>query len=131
MPKQWARLRRSFYWQAPWSSLWGLRIRAFRLAKTQPKVPRHPRPAKWTEVFEGNSRSAVCDEGDESQTAKGPGRMSFRESNIPLSRNEHLLRWVDKMAELAKPDAIHWVDGSEEECEALRKRMVQSGTFVK
>jgi phosphoenolpyruvate carboxykinase (GTP) len=57
--------------------------------------------------------------------------MSFRESNIPLSRNEHLLRWVDKMAELAKPDAIHWVDGSEEECEALRKRMVQSGTFVK
>ena len=66
-----------------------------------------------------------------SRTTKGPGSMSFRESNVPLSRNEHLLRWVEKMAELAKPDAIHWVDGSEEEYEALCERMVHSGTLVK
>jgi phosphoenolpyruvate carboxykinase (GTP) len=41
------------------------------------------------------------------------------------------LRWVDKMAELAKPAAIHWVDGSEEENEALRREMVASGTLIK
>jgi phosphoenolpyruvate carboxykinase (GTP) len=35
------------------------------------------------------------------------------------------------MAELAKPAAIHWVDGSEEENEALRREMVASGTLIK
>src|SRR5580658_10491607 len=49
----------------------------------------------------------------------------------PLSSNKHLLRWVEKMAELTKPRDIHWVDGSEEENEALCAQMVGSGTFVK
>jgi phosphoenolpyruvate carboxykinase (GTP) len=59
------------------------------------------------------------------------GSMTVFESPVPLSRNEHLLRWVEKMAELAKPDAIHWVDGSEEEYESLCERMVHSGTLTK
>jgi phosphoenolpyruvate carboxykinase (GTP) len=29
----------------------------------------------------------------------------------PLTTNEHLIRWVEKMAELTEPAAIHWVDG--------------------
>ncbi|MFY9725057.1 MAG: phosphoenolpyruvate carboxykinase (GTP), partial [Bryobacteraceae bacterium] len=49
----------------------------------------------------------------------------------PLSRNAHLLRWVEKMAELTRPAAIHWVDGSEEEHEELCSQMVASGTFIK
>jgi phosphoenolpyruvate carboxykinase (GTP) len=57
--------------------------------------------------------------------------MSVFESGVPLSRNEHLLRWVEKMAELAKPNAIHWVDGSEEEYESLCEQMVHSGTLTK
>ena len=40
-------------------------------------------------------------------------------STQPLAENKHLLRWVDKMAELTKPDAIHWVDGSQAEYDAL------------
>lgn len=32
-------------------------------------------------------------------------------SSKVLSTNEHLIRWVEKMAELAQPDHIHWVDG--------------------
>jgi len=59
------------------------------------------------------------------------GSMTVFESPVPLSRNEHLLRWVEKMAELAKPDAIHWVDGSEDEYESLCERMVHSGTLTK
>jgi phosphoenolpyruvate carboxykinase (GTP) len=35
------------------------------------------------------------------------------------------------MAELTKPDSIHWVDGSEEEYDLLCAQMVGSGTFIK
>lgn len=50
---------------------------------------------------------------------------------IPLSTNKHLLRWVEKMAELTRPAAIHWVDGSQEEYESLCSGMVSSGTLIK
>jgi phosphoenolpyruvate carboxykinase (GTP) len=49
----------------------------------------------------------------------------------PLSKNEHLLRWVEKIAELTTPDAIHWVDGSKEEYDRLCAEMVRAGTFTK
>src|SRR6202453_4713323 len=52
-------------------------------------------------------------------------------STHPLSKNEHLLRWVEKIAELTTPEAIHWVDGSKEENEALCAEMVRAGTFTK
>jgi phosphoenolpyruvate carboxykinase (GTP) len=54
-----------------------------------------------------------------------------RDISQALSSNKHLLRWVEKMAELTKPDSIHWVDGSEEENEKLCAQMVGSGTFIK
>src|ERR1700675_404250 len=54
-----------------------------------------------------------------------------RNPTVPLSKNDHLLRWVEKMAELARPDRIHWVDGSQEENDAISAEMVESGTFVK
>jgi phosphoenolpyruvate carboxykinase (GTP) len=54
-----------------------------------------------------------------------------RDTATPLSTNVHLLNWVEKMANLTKPAAIHWVDGSVEEDEALKAQMVESGTFVK
>ncbi len=57
--------------------------------------------------------------------------MSARKSSLPLSKNKHLCRWVEKMAQLTKPAAIHWVDGSQKEYETLCSQMVASGTFVK
>jgi len=54
-----------------------------------------------------------------------------RDVSVPLSVNTHLIKWVEKMAALTKPAAIHWVDGSQEENEALCARMVASGTFIK
>jgi phosphoenolpyruvate carboxykinase (GTP) len=62
---------------------------------------------------------------------KNVARMAGRNTAVPLSKNEHLLRWVEKMAELAKPAAIHWVDGSQEEIDILRREMVASGTLIK
>jgi phosphoenolpyruvate carboxykinase (GTP) len=50
---------------------------------------------------------------------------------VPLSDNKHLLKWVEKMAELTKPAAIHWVDGSQEEYDTLCAQMVAGGTFIK
>src|SRR5262245_38251468 len=54
-----------------------------------------------------------------------------RNSSIPLSKNDHLLRWVEKMAELTRPARIHWVDGSGEERDQLCAEMVSSGTLTK
>jgi phosphoenolpyruvate carboxykinase (GTP) len=49
----------------------------------------------------------------------------------PLSKNSHLLRWVEKIAELTQPASIHWVDGSKQEYDFLCRQMVDSGTFIK
>ncbi|HJZ79291.1 MAG TPA: phosphoenolpyruvate carboxykinase (GTP) [Pyrinomonadaceae bacterium] len=54
-----------------------------------------------------------------------------RDPSKPLSTNVHLLNWVEKMANITKPAAIHWVDGSTEEDELLKAQMVEAGTFIK
>jgi phosphoenolpyruvate carboxykinase (GTP) len=57
--------------------------------------------------------------------------MIRRDASQPLSSNPNLLKWVQKMAELTQPAAIHWVDGSQEEYESLCAQMVAGGTFTK
>ena len=51
--------------------------------------------------------------------------------STPLSGNEHLLRWVDKMAELMQPESIYWVDGSRQEYDRLCDEMCATGTLVR
>ena len=48
-----------------------------------------------------------------------------------LTTNKHLIRWVEKMAELCRPDSIHWVDGSQAEYDFLCDRLVKAGTFTR
>ncbi|HEV2484741.1 MAG TPA: phosphoenolpyruvate carboxykinase (GTP) [Terracidiphilus sp.] len=48
-----------------------------------------------------------------------------------LTTNKHLMRWVEKMADLTQPDHIHWVDGSQEEYDHLCQTLVKSGTFTR
>ncbi len=57
--------------------------------------------------------------------------MAIYKSELPLSKNDHLLRWVEKMARLTKPAAIHWVDGSQAEYDSLCGQLVDNGTFTK
>lgn len=45
--------------------------------------------------------------------------------------NKELIRWVTEMAELCKPDQIHWCDGSQEEYDRLCQEMVDAGTFIR
>src|SRR5579859_6947207 len=51
--------------------------------------------------------------------------------SAPPTHNKHLLRWVEKMAELTTPASIHWVDGSQEEYDWLCDQLVANGTFIK
>jgi phosphoenolpyruvate carboxykinase (GTP) len=57
--------------------------------------------------------------------------ITLRDPSRPLSENQHLLKWVDKIAHLTKPAAIHWVDGSEHEHATLCQQMVDSGTLIR
>jgi len=40
-----------------------------------------------------------------------------------------LLDWVTEVADLTKPDAVRWCDGSAEEYDALAETMIEAGTF--
>ena len=57
--------------------------------------------------------------------------MKTARSRGPLTRNIHLIKWVEKTAELTKPKTIHWVDGSQAEYDKLCRDMVTSGSFIK
>jgi phosphoenolpyruvate carboxykinase (GTP) len=60
-----------------------------------------------------------------------PFIMPKRTPPAPLATNKHLLKWVEKVAALTKPAAIHWVDGSQEEYDSLCAQLVKAGTFTK
>ena len=47
-----------------------------------------------------------------------------------LTRNKHLLSWVDAMARLTQPDAVVWCDGSEEEKHRLTEEAVAKGVLI-
>src|ERR1700739_4557852 len=49
----------------------------------------------------------------------------------PPTTHKPLIRWFEKMAELCRPDAIHWVDGSEAEYDFLCDRLIAAGTFTR
>ena len=45
--------------------------------------------------------------------------------------HEGILNWVSEVAELTRPDRIHWCTGSDEEWVELTDALVQTGTFVR
>jgi phosphoenolpyruvate carboxykinase (GTP) len=45
-------------------------------------------------------------------------------------RHKQLARWVEEVAQMCKPDRIHWCDGSSAEYQAMLRLMVLSGTAI-
>ena len=50
---------------------------------------------------------------------------------MTLTKNKHVLTWVDEMIALVKPDEVVWIDGSEEQLEELRKQAMSTGEIIK
>jgi len=45
-------------------------------------------------------------------------------------KHPKLARWVEEVAQMCKPDRVHWCDGSPEEYQAILRRMVLTGTAI-
>lgn len=52
------------------------------------------------------------------------------EGVLLLTTNKHLLSWIDEMAAMTQPDKIVWIDGSEQQLEALKKEAITSGELI-
>jgi len=50
-------------------------------------------------------------------------------ANAPPTKHARLLAWVDQVAALTRPKAIHWCDGSDEEWTALTDELVKLGAL--
>ncbi|MGM9642746.1 MAG: phosphoenolpyruvate carboxykinase (GTP) [Eubacteriales bacterium] len=48
-----------------------------------------------------------------------------------MTKNKYVLNWIDEMAAMTKPDKIVWIDGSEEQAEALRAEACSTGEMIK
>lgn len=49
---------------------------------------------------------------------------------MSLTNNQNVLNWVDEMVALCKPDNVVWIDGSEEQLNALRKEAIETGEMI-
>ena len=48
-----------------------------------------------------------------------------------MTNNKYVLGWIDEMAAMTQPDKIVWIDGSEEQAEALRAEACSTGEMIK
>lgn len=48
-----------------------------------------------------------------------------------LTNNKTVLDWIQEKVELVNPDKIEWIDGSDEQLEALRKEACETGEMIK
>ncbi len=48
-----------------------------------------------------------------------------------MTTNKYVLSWIDEMAAMTQPDRIVWIDGTEEQAEALRAEACSTGEIIK
>ena len=48
-----------------------------------------------------------------------------------MTQNKYVLDWINEMAEMTQPDKIVWIDGTEEQAEALRAEACSTGEIIK
>jgi phosphoenolpyruvate carboxykinase (GTP) len=57
--------------------------------------------------------------------------MAIQHDGPSRTKNRRLLKWVDDMAALCKPEKIYWCNGSQEEYDRLCEELVKGGTFIR
>ena len=57
-------------------------------------------------------------------------RRKIMVNNAP-TKNTHVLSWIDEMAKMTQPDNIVWIDGTDEQAEALRAQACATGEMIK
>ena len=48
-----------------------------------------------------------------------------------MTTNKSIIKWLDEVKALVNPDNVVWIDGSEEQLEALRAEAVSTGEMIK
>ena len=48
-----------------------------------------------------------------------------------MTKNKYILDWINEMAAMTQPDKIVWIDGSDEQTEALREEACSTGEIIK
>ncbi len=48
-----------------------------------------------------------------------------------MTKNAAVLKWLEEMKALVKPDEVVWIDGSEEQAEKLRQEACKTGELIK
>ena len=75
-----------------------------------------------------------CSAGSAAAKNSHRRRKTFeKEINImaSLTKNPNVNKWVDEMIALTKPDKVVWIDGSEEQLNALREEACSTGEMIK
>ncbi|MCI1269633.1 MAG: phosphoenolpyruvate carboxykinase (GTP) [Ruminococcus sp.] len=49
---------------------------------------------------------------------------------MSLTKNANVLKWIDEMVALTKPDKVVWIDGSKEQLDQLRKEAISTGEMI-
>ena len=49
---------------------------------------------------------------------------------MSLTKNPNVLKWVEEMVALCKPDEVVWIDGSKEQLDQLRKEAISTGEMI-
>lgn len=49
---------------------------------------------------------------------------------MSLTNNQNVIKWVDEMIALCKPENVVWIDGSKEQLDALRKEAIETGEMI-
>lgn len=59
------------------------------------------------------------------------GNIFKEEKTMSLTKNPNVLKWVEEMTALTKPDKVVWIDGSKEQIEALKAEAISTGEMIK
>src|SRR5664279_6628866 len=103
-----------------------IRGRGPRYRCRQQPLPQHGRPGPFTHwrrtmsTMQTRSGGGLADRAALGQIGLEPP------TDIPA-----LTTWVDEIAALAEPDAVHWCDGTDAEYHALCEGLVEAGTFTR